>query len=207
MCIRLPTIYNTNQFQGVALKRAVVQVPRVIDLLAAGVLSDGLGSLAHSVLGQLTGQEETDGSLNLPGREGGTSVVVCQARGLGGDALENVIHERVHDRHSLAADAGVGVHLLQHLVDVDRVALPPPLPALLVSTALGLRLRGGLLRSFTSCCFGWHVCCLLTEWWWQCAAEPFILRAEPFLQLKRAAAVVWGRGVQSTQTARCVFSA
>ena len=90
-------------------------------LLAAGVLGDGLGSLAHGVLGELTGQEETDGGLDLPAGDGGTLVVVGQTGSLGSDALEDVVHEGVHDGHGLAGDAGVGVHLLQDFVDVDAV--------------------------------------------------------------------------------------
>jgi len=139
-----------------ALKRAVIFAGGR-RLLAARVLRDSLGSLAHSVLGKLAREEETDGSLDLPGGQGGTSVVVGQTGGLGSDALEDVVHEGVHDGHSLAADASVGVHLLEHFVDVDRVGLPPPLPSLLVSATLGLCLRGGLLRSFARCGFGWHV--------------------------------------------------
>ena len=126
-------------------------------LLAAGVLGDGFGALTDGVLGKLTGQKETDGGLDLAGGECRSPVVVCQTGGFSGDTLEDVVHEGVHDRHSLAADTSVRVHLLQHLVDVDGVALPPPLPALLISSALGLRLGGGLLRSFTRCCFGRHV--------------------------------------------------
>jgi hypothetical protein len=58
--------------------------------------------------------------------------------------------KRVHDDHGLLGDAGVGVHLLQHLVDVGRVAVGVglALAALLVVTALGLR-RG--LASLAGC--------------------------------------------------------
>ena len=42
-------------------------------------------------------------------------VVVGELAGLGGDPLEEVVHERVHDGHGLGGDASVGVHLLQHL--------------------------------------------------------------------------------------------
>jgi len=125
-------------------------------LLGAGVLGHGLGSLGHSVLGQFTGEEQADCGLDLPGGDGGTLVVVSQAGSLSSDTLEDVIHERVHDRHGLGADTGVRVHLLQHFVDVDGVRLPPPLPLLLVSGALGFRLRRGLLGSL-GCWFGWHV--------------------------------------------------
>jgi hypothetical protein len=126
-------------------------------LLGAGVLGDGLGSLGDGVLGELSGQQETDGGLDLPGRDGGALVVVGEAARLGGDALEDVVDERVHDAHGLGRDAGVGVHLLEHLVDVDGVRLLPALPlGLLVRLGdvfLGLaRLLGGLSGGF-----GWHV--------------------------------------------------
>ena len=86
------------------------------------------------MLGQLSGEEETDSSLDLPRGDGGPTVVVSQTGSLGSDALEDVIHERVHDRHGLAGDSSVGVHLLQHFVDVDRVRLPPPPLAFLVTS-------------------------------------------------------------------------
>jgi hypothetical protein len=108
------------------------------------------------VLGQLSGQEQTDGGLDLPGGDGRALVVVRQAAGLGGDALEDVVDERVHDAHRLGGDAGVGVDLLQHLVDVDGVRFLPLLPlGLLVrlgDVLLGFaRLLGGLSGGF-----GWH---------------------------------------------------
>ena len=39
-------------------------------LLGAGVLGDGLGALRDGVLGQLSGEEEPDSSLDLPGGDG-----------------------------------------------------------------------------------------------------------------------------------------
>ena len=131
-------------------------------LLGAGVLGDGLGALRHGVLGQLTGEEETDGGLNLPAGDGRATVVVGQTRGLGGDALEDVVHERVHDGHGLAGDTSVGVDLLQHLVDVDGIALLPPPLALLVASAHGFRLAGCLLGSL-GCGLGWHVDYVVAE--------------------------------------------
>ena len=95
-------------------------------LLGAGVLGDGLGSLRDGVLGQLSGQEEPDSGLDLPGGDGGPLVVVGETRGLGGDSLKDVIHERVHDGHGLGRDTGVGVDLLQDLVDVNGVRFLPP---------------------------------------------------------------------------------
>ena len=131
-------------------------------LLGAGVLGDGLGALRHGVLGQLTGEEETDGGLNLPAGDGRVTVVVGQTRGLDDDSLEDVVHERVHDGHGLAGDASVGVDLLQDLVDVDGIALLPPPLGLLVASAHGFHLAGGLLGSLR-CVLGWHVSYLVAE--------------------------------------------
>ena len=39
-------------------------------LLVAGVLGNGLGPLGHGVLGQLAGQQEVDGGLDLTGGDG-----------------------------------------------------------------------------------------------------------------------------------------
>ena len=64
-----------------------------VELLAAGVLGHGLGSLRHSVLGQLTGEEEPHGGLDLPGGDGGPLVVVGQAAGFSRNPLEQVIDE------------------------------------------------------------------------------------------------------------------
>ena len=101
------------------------------------------------MLGQLTGEQEPDSGLDLPGGDGGPLVVVGKAGGLGSDPLEDVVDKGVHDAHGLGGDAGVGVHLLQDLVDVDGIGLLPPLLALLLITLgdgfLGLaRLLGGL---------------------------------------------------------------
>ena len=70
-------------------------------LLAGGVFGDSLGSLADGVLGQLTGQEKPDSGLDLPRSDGASLVVVGQTAGFGRDTLEDVVHERVHDRHGL----------------------------------------------------------------------------------------------------------
>ena len=114
-------------------------------LLGAGVLGDSLGALRDGVLGQLTGEEEPDSGLDLPGGDGGPLVVVGEPGGLGGDALKDVVDKGVHDGHSLGGDASVGVDLLQDLVDVDAVGFLPP--ALLLLITLGDRLLGlsGLL--------------------------------------------------------------
>ena len=41
------------------------------DLLGAGVLGDGLGALGHGVLGELPGQHQAHGGLDLPGGDRG----------------------------------------------------------------------------------------------------------------------------------------
>jgi len=102
--------------------------------LGGGELGDGLGTLGDGVLGELTGEHEADGGLDLPGGEGGLLVVGGELAGLGGDALEDVVDEGVHDGHALLGDAGVGVDLLEDLVDVGGVALD----ALLLGAAGGL---------------------------------------------------------------------
>ncbi|KAG8509275.1 E3 ubiquitin-protein ligase TRIM17, partial [Galemys pyrenaicus] len=101
---------------GGSEKSLWVRAGRAARSLGAGVLGDGLGALGHGVLGQLAGQQQAHGRLHLPRRDGRALVVVRQARRLAGDALEDVVDERVHDAHGLGRDARVGVHLLQHLV-------------------------------------------------------------------------------------------
>ena len=68
------------------------------------------------MLGQFTRQEKSNRSLDLAGCDGRSLVVVGQAGGLGGNALEDVIHERVHDGHGLRRDTSVWVDLLQDLI-------------------------------------------------------------------------------------------
>lgn len=49
-----------------ALKRAVLVRNQAGSLLAAGVLGDSLCAFADGVLGEFTGQEKTNCSLNFP---------------------------------------------------------------------------------------------------------------------------------------------
>ena len=137
--------------------------PASSTLLGAGVLGDGLGTLTDGVLGKLTGQQKAHSGLNLSAGDGGPAVVVSQTGGLGSDPLEDVVDERVHDTHGLAADAGVGVYLLQHLVDVDGVRLPPPPPAFFVRGTGGLGLGNGLLCSLRR--WFWTHSDSSSEWW------------------------------------------
>ena len=130
-------------------------------LLAAGVLGHSLGSFTDGVFGQFTGQKQPDGGLDLAGTNGGFLVVVSKAGSFGGDALEDVVDERVHDAHGFAGDTSVRVNLLQHLVDVDSIAFLSLSPSLLLFSSPSLCLSGFLL-AFLSCNFGCHVC--RSEW-------------------------------------------
>ena len=56
-----------------------------IGLLGASVLGDGLGTLRDGMFGQFTGEEEPDSSLDLPGGDGGSLVVVSKTAGLSSD--------------------------------------------------------------------------------------------------------------------------
>ncbi len=105
----------------------------------------------NGVLGQLTGQKQTDGRLDFPASDGRTLVVV----GKTGDS------PAMHSKMSLTfmmvtameemPVSGLGVDLLQHFVDVNGVALLPLAFLLLVSFS-NILLSGlgfaGLLRSF-----------------------------------------------------------
>ncbi len=100
------------------------------------------------MFGQFSGQQQTHGGLDLSRCDGGALVVVSETRRFTGDALEDVVDERVHDPHRLRRDPGVRMNLLHHFVDVDSVALLPCLSALLSSFNGGLSngLLGALLR-------------------------------------------------------------
>ena len=126
------------------------------NLLGAGVLGDGLGAFRDGVFGQFSGEEEPDGGLDLPGGDGGPLVVVGQFGSLGSDTLEEIIDERVHDAHGLGGDTGVGVHLLQHLVDVDGIRFLTLVLALLSVLSNGLGGLAGFLGSLSGG-FGGHV--------------------------------------------------
>ncbi len=106
-----------------------------------GVLGDGLGALRDGVLGELSGEEEADGGLDLPGGDGVPLGVPGQAAGLTSEPLKDVVDEGVHDGHGLGGDTGVGVDLLEDLVDVRAVGLA----ALVAAGLLAVGGLGGLL--------------------------------------------------------------
>ncbi len=123
-------------------------------LLGGSVLGDSLGPFGDGVFCEFSGEEEPDSSLDLTRGDGGPLVVVGEAGGLGRNPLEDVVDERVHDGHGLGGDAGVGMDLLENLVDVDGVGLLPlPLP-LLVTLRDVLCCLPGLLRSLSARLWG-----------------------------------------------------
>ena len=91
--------------------------------VGGAVLGDSLGSLRDGVLGELSGEEESDSSLDLSGGESVLSVVSNKSGGLVSDLLEDVVDEGVHDGHGSLGDASLGVNLLEDSVDVDREGL------------------------------------------------------------------------------------
>ena len=90
---------------------------------------------------QFSGEEEPDSGLDFPGGDGGPLVVVGKTGSFGSDTFEDIVDERVHDAHGLGGDTGVGVHLLENLVDVDGIRFLPLLVLLLLVT-LGDSLGG-----------------------------------------------------------------
>ena len=128
------------------------------NLLAAGVLGDSLGTLRDSMLGELSWQMKPHSGLDFTAGDGVLLVVVSQAGSLGGDALKDITNEGVHDAHGLGGDTSVRVNLLQHLVDVDGIALLAGLLPLLAFTG-GLALDGSFLLAFLGCNFARHDAC------------------------------------------------
>ena len=93
------------------------------------------------MFGQFTGQQKPDGSLDLPGGDGGSLVVVSKTGSFSSDTFKDIVDEGVHDAHGLGGDTSVGVDLLQNLVDVDGIRFLPLLVLLLLVT-LGDSLGG-----------------------------------------------------------------
>lgn len=106
------------------------------------------------MLAQLSGEDETDGSLNLLARDGAALVISGQLTTLMGDALKDIIDKAVHDSHGLFGDVNLGVALTEDLEDVAAVgfmagALASGLGGRgLLNSGLGGSLAGGLLFSF-----------------------------------------------------------
>ena len=92
-------------------------------------------------------EDEADRGLDLARRDGRAVVVRSELGSLGSDTLKDVGNERVEDGHGLVRDTGVGVDLLEDLVDVGRVRLDTLLGTLLATLGLGSGGLSGLLIS------------------------------------------------------------
>lgn len=96
-------------------------------LFAASVLGHGLGALGNSMLGQFSREKETNSGLNFPAGNCMLLVVVRQTGCFGGNSLEYVVHEGVHDTHGLARNPGLRMNLLEYFVNVYGVTFLPNL--------------------------------------------------------------------------------
>ena len=104
------------------------------------------------MFGQLSGEQESHGSLDFPTGDGAPLVVVGKARRFGSDSLKDIVDEGVHDRHGFAGNTSVGVNLLQDFVDVNSEGfLPALLPLLFVTGTDSLLGFTGLLDGFSRC--------------------------------------------------------
>ena len=140
-----PAFYKHRHFTAgctTLLESSLKQFASSSSSLRGRKLGHGLGSLGHSVLRQFSRKHQSDRCLNFSARKCCLLVVRRQFAGFCCDALKDVVDERVHDRHSLLRDTGIGVNLFQHLVNVRRVTL---------GTLLGLLHGGGCLFR---CLFG-----------------------------------------------------
>ena len=98
-------------------------------------LRDSLGAFRDGVLGEFTREDQSHRRLDLTGRNRRLLVVASELGGFGRNLFEDVVDEGVHDGHRLGRNAGVRVHLLQHLVDVNLVRLRLRLAATLLGAS------------------------------------------------------------------------
>jgi hypothetical protein len=84
-------------------------------------LGHGLGSFRDCVLGEFTWEHETNCRLDFARTQRGFLVIRGEFSRFRGDAFENIVNERIHDAHSLFGNAGIGMDLLQHFVNVRGV--------------------------------------------------------------------------------------
>ena len=99
------------------------------------------------MLGELSWKEESDSSLDLSGGESVLLVVLNELGRFGGNLLEDVVDERVHDGHGFLGDSGFWVNLLEDSVDVDGESL---------GSLLGSLDWSGFLALGWGILLGWH---------------------------------------------------
>ena len=101
------------------------------------ILGDGLGSFRDGVSGEFSGEDELDSRLDFPGGESSSLVESDELGAFGGDSVEGVVDEGVHDVHGLLGDTDVGVDLLEDLVDIDGEGFNSSSSGFLVSFGSG----------------------------------------------------------------------
>jgi hypothetical protein len=123
-------------------------------LLAGGsggiVLGDCLGSFRNGMFGKFSRQNQSDCSLDFTTGDCVSLVVTSKSSCFGGNSVEDVVDEVVHNNHGLSGDTSVRVHLLQNFVDVRsiRVGMSSSLLSL-VSSLLLLGCSSFLCSGFT----------------------------------------------------------
>lgn len=95
---------------------------------------------------QFPRKHEPHGRLDFSAGKGSLAAVTHQAATLIRQLIKYVVDEAVHDAHGVLGYAGVWVHLLQHLVDVQREGLS----TLLVGTMVVFHCSHGLAGAFIS---------------------------------------------------------
>ena len=90
--------------------------------------------------GEFSGEDELDSRLDFSGGESSSLVESDELGAFGGDSVEGVVDEGVHDVHGLFGDTDVGVDLLEDFVDVDGEGFDSPSSGLLVGFRLGFLL-------------------------------------------------------------------
>jgi hypothetical protein len=129
----------------------------ILSLAGSSVLGNSLSSFRDGVLGQFTGENQSDSSLDFSSRQGLSVGVSGESSSFRGDSLKHVVDERVHDGHGSSGDSGIGVHLSQHLVDVRREGLNSLSLGRLLLSSGGLFSGGALRSKGLSSFLGWHV--------------------------------------------------
>ena len=71
---------------------------------------------------KFTRKKKADSSLDLSRRKSGLLVVSGKLGGFKGDSVKDIVDEGVEDGDTSLGDTSLRVDLLQHLVDVGRVA-------------------------------------------------------------------------------------
>ena len=99
------------------------------------------------MLRQLSRQNQTNSGLDLPSADSALVVHTRQMTSLRHNTLEDIRHERVHHSHSSLGNTAIGMHLLQHTVDVRRVRLQSS-SLTMIKVSLRLRSLCTLARSF-----------------------------------------------------------